>query len=55
MYFTFLNSKPKIFSVVLLSLFISCFTKPKDFTNSILRNDSVVEPASAVVSPTITF
>ena len=55
MYFTFFNSSPKIFVVVLFSRFTSCCVSPKLFTSSIFLNDSVVEPASAVVSPNIFF
>ena len=34
---------------------ISCCPSPRLFTSSMFRSDSVVEPASAVVSATITF
>ncbi len=33
----------------------SWFARPRLFTSSMLRSDSVVAPASAVVSATITF
>ena len=39
--------------VVLFRRFSSCSISPKLFTNSMLRNDSVVAPARAVVSPKI--
>ena len=38
-----------------LSRWISWRASPRLFTSSMLRSDSVVEPASAVVSATITF
>ena len=41
--------------MVALSRAISCSASPRLFTSSMLRSDSVVEPASAVVSATITF
>ena len=34
---------------------ISCAPRPRLFTSSMLRSDSVVDPASAVVSATIFF
>ena len=34
---------------------ISCCANPRLFTSSMLRSDSVVDPASAVVSVTMTF
>ena len=41
--------------MVALSRAISWAPRPMLFTSSMLRSDSVVEPASAVVSATITF
>ena len=41
--------------MVPLSRATSCAPRPMLFTSSMLRSDSVVEPASAVVSATITF
>ena len=38
-----------------LSLLISWFPSPRLFTSSIFLNDSVVDPASEVVSATIIF
>ena len=35
--------------MVALSRWISCCASPRLFTNSMLRSDSVVDPASAVV------
>ncbi len=54
-YRTFLSSRFRILSVVALSRSISCCARPRLFTSSMLRSDSVVAPASAVVSPTICF
>src|ERR1700687_838544 len=54
-YFTFLSSSFRILSVIPLRRLTSCWAKPRLFTSSIFRNDSVVEPASAVVSATIVF
>ena len=50
---TFFNSNPNIFIVVVFKRFTSCSVNPKLFTNSIFLNDSVVAPAKAVVSPSI--
>jgi hypothetical protein len=55
MYRTFLSSSLRIFPVVALSRLISCSARPRLFTSSMLRRDSVVAPASAVVSATMTF
>ena len=55
MYFTFFSSSLRIFSVVALSRTTSWSARPRLFTSSMLRSDSVVEPAKAVVSATITF
>ena len=55
MYLTFFSSNFKMFSVTVFNRFTSWLVSPKLFTNSILRNDSVVEPAKAVVSPKIDF
>ncbi len=41
--------------MVPFSLLISCCAKPRLLTSSMLRRDSVVDPASAVVSFTIAF
>ena len=41
--------------MVALRRAISCCARPRLFTSSMLRRDSVVAPASAVVSATITF
>ena len=49
-YRTFLSSRTRIFWVVALSREISCAARPRLFTSSMLRRDSVVDPASAVVS-----
>ena len=54
-YFTFFSSSFRILPVVLFSRSISCCPSPRLLTSSMLRSDSVVEPASAVVSPTICF
>ena len=54
-YFTFFSSSFRIFAVVPLRRAISCWPSPRLFTSSMLRSDSVVDPASAVVSATITF
>ena len=54
-YRTFFSSSLRIFPVVPLSRSISCWPSPRLFTSSMFRSDSVVEPASAVVSATITF
>ncbi len=55
MYFTFFNSSFRILLVLELSRFISCAERPRLFTNSIFLNDSVVDPASEVVSATMIF
>jgi hypothetical protein len=49
------SSSRRILPVVLFSRQISCRASPNVFTSSIFRRDSVVDPANAVVSPTITF
>jgi len=54
MYLTFLSSSARILSVVPFSRSISCWASPRLFTSSMLRRDSVVDPARAVVSATIT-
>ena len=54
-YFTFFNSRSRIFAVVLFKRLISCCARPRLFTSSIFRKDSVVAPANAVVSATMTF
>ena len=41
--------------MVALRRAISCCARPRLFTSSILRSDSVVAPASAVVSRTMCF
>ena len=43
------------FTVVAFRRLISCEARPRLFTSSIFRSDSVVLPANAVVSATITF
>ena len=53
--FTFLSSRPKILYVFLFRRFTSCLVSPRLFTSSMFLRDSVVEPANAVVSPTIFF
>src|SRR5215475_21333 len=55
MYRTFLSSSFRIFPVVALRRLTSCSERPRLFTSSMLRRDSVVAPASAVVSATMTF
>ena len=55
MYRTFFSSSWRILPVVLLSRAISCGASPRLFTSSMFRSDSVVAPASAVVSATIVF
>ncbi len=54
-YRTFFSSSFRILPVVPLSRVISCWPRPRLFTSSMLRSDSVVDPASAVVSATMTF
>ena len=54
-FLTLVSSSPKILKVLRFSLATSCSVSPKLFTNSILRSDSVVAPASAVVCATIFF
>ncbi len=54
-YFTFFSSSFRIRAVTPLRRAISCCPRPRLFTSSMLRSDSVVDPASAVVSATITF
>jgi hypothetical protein len=50
---TFFNSKPKILIVVPFNRSTSCSVNPKLLTSSIFRKDSVVAPASEVVSLSI--
>ena len=52
---TFFSSNPSILRVVAFKRFSSCSTNPRLFTSSMLRSDSVVAPARAVVSPKICF
>ena len=54
MYFTFLSSSVRIFCVVELRRRTSWSARPRLLTSSMLRSDSVVAPASAFVSATIT-
>ena len=54
-YFTFFSSSFRILPVVALRRAISCWPRPRLLTSSMLRSDSVVEPARAVVSATICF
>ncbi len=54
-FFTLVSSSPNILYVLALSLFTSWSVRPRLFTSSIFLNDSVVVPASCVVSFTIVF
>ena len=47
--FTFVSSRPRILKVFLFNRSTSWCVSPRLFTNSMLRSDSVVAPASAVV------
>ena len=52
---TLRSSSFRILPVIEFSRSISWRASPRLLTSSMLRSDSVVEPASAVVSATITF